>query len=106
MDASIEIPLLEKQAKVWKARAQAKQKWLELALAEPPKNSQDAARRKRWITRALRAVKRGQAEIRYHAALSDAYIEHFSVLEMTLMGAVERDARTGGDGGGTSERRD
>ena len=63
-------------------------------------------RRKRWIRRALRAVKRGQAEIQYHAALSDAYTEHLSVLEMTLMGAVEHDTRAGGDGGGKSEQRD
>jgi hypothetical protein len=106
MGSSIETPLLEKQTKVWKARAQAKQRWLERALAESPKSSQDAVRRKRWITRALRAVKREQAEIQYHAALSDAYIEHLSVLEMTLMGAVEHDTHTGDDGGGRSEQRD
>ena len=56
-----------------------------------------------WIKRALDLVKRGQAEIKYHAALMDAYAEHLSVLEMTLIGAAEHKT---GDGGGRSERRE
>ena len=106
MNSSIDVPLVEKQTKMWKARAQAKQKWLERALAEPPKSSQEAARRKAWIKRALRLVKRGRAEIQYHAALSDAYIEHLSVLEMTLMGAAEHATRAAGDGRDKPGRRD
>jgi hypothetical protein len=35
-------------------------------------------------------VKRGQAAIKYRAALIDAYAEHLSVLEMTLLAAVEQ----------------
>jgi hypothetical protein len=42
-----------------------------------------------WIKQALAMVKRGQAEIKHHAALMDAYAEHLSVLEMTLMAAAE-----------------
>jgi len=96
MVASTETPLLETQTQLWKARAQAKQKWLERSLAEPPKNPQEAARRLAWIKRALGAVKRGQAEIRYHTALMDAYTEHLSVLEMTLMSAAEQNKSAGG----------
>ena len=34
MASSIETPSVAKKAEIWKARAQAKQKWLEKALAE------------------------------------------------------------------------
>jgi hypothetical protein len=89
MPAATETPMLEMHAKVWKARAEAKQKWLERTLASPVNNPQDAQRRSRWIKRALRAVKRGQDEIKYQAALTDALAQHLSVLEMNLMGAIE-----------------
>ena len=46
-----------------------------------------------WIKRALSTVKRGQGEIKYHAALMDAYAEHLSVLEMTLIAAAEQKPR-------------
>jgi hypothetical protein len=90
MVSSTPTPLLELQTQVWKARAQAKQKWLERTLAEPPKYPRQALKRMLWIKRALGTVKRGQAEIRYRAALLDAYAEHLSVLEMTLIGAAEQ----------------
>jgi hypothetical protein len=90
MLASTETPLLELQTQLWRARAQAKQKWLERTLAEPTKSSDDAAWRTSWIKRALSTVKRGQGEIQYHAALMDAYAEHLSVLEMTLIAAAEQ----------------
>ena len=90
MSSSTRTPLLELQTQLWKTRAQAKQKWLEQRLAEPSKSSDEAARRRMWIKRALNAVKRGQAEITYQAALMDAYAEHLSVLEMTLIAAKEQ----------------
>ena len=49
----------------------------------------DVERRARWIKRALRAVKRGQAEIKYQTARMDAYAQHLSVLEMSLLQAIE-----------------
>ena len=90
MPATIEAPLLKLERQVWKARAQAKQKWLERALAEPTRNSGDVERRARWIKRALEAVKRGQEEVRYQTALLDAYTEHLNVLEMSLIAAIEQ----------------
>src|SRR5262245_11315477 len=90
MPSSTETPLLEMQTRLWKARAQAKQKWLERTLAEPIKSADDEAWRAAWIKRALNAVKRGQTQIRYQAALMDAYAEHLSVLEMTLIAAAEQ----------------
>jgi len=90
MQASVETPLLEAQSQLWKARAQAKQKWLERALAEPAKNPQLGAQRVAWIKRALKLVKRGQAEIQYRSALMDAYAEHLTALEMMLMSAAEQ----------------
>ena len=90
MASSTPKPLLELQRQLWKARAQAKQKWLERALAEPAEGSDEAAWRMNWIKRALNTVTRKQAEIKNHAALMDAYAEHLSVLEMTLIAAAEQ----------------
>lgn len=90
MFVSGQTPLLELETELWKARAQAKQKWLEQALSEQVTDPRAAARRMKWIRRALGTVKRGQDEVRYRAALTDAYAEHLSVLEMILMGAAER----------------
>ena len=89
MNSSGQAPLLDLQTQVWKARAQAKQKWLERSLAQPTESPDDAAWRTTWIKRALDTVKRGQAEIKHHAALMDTYAEHLSVLEMTLIAAAE-----------------
>ena len=87
---SYESTLLELQTQLWKARAHAKQKWLEQRLTQPTNGARAAERRSMWIKRTLDTVKRGQAEIKYRAALADAYAEHLSVLEMILMGAIER----------------
>jgi len=95
MQTSVETPLLEAQAQLWKARAQAKQKWLERMLAEPAKNPQLGVQRAAWIKRALNMVKRGQAEIQYRSALMDAYAEHLTALEMMLMSAVEQKSASG-----------
>ena len=35
-------------------------------------------------------MKRGQADIKYHAALMDAYAEHLNVVEMMLIAAAEQ----------------
>jgi hypothetical protein len=102
MIVSTQTPLLEVQTQLWKTRAQAKQKWLEHTLAEPIKNPQQAARRTTWMKRALAMVKRGQAEIKYQAALMDVYAAHLTALEMTLMSAIEQ---SGGSGGEKSEHR-
>ena len=89
MNSSLETSLLELQTQLWKARAQAKQKWLEQSLAQPTRSPDEAAWRTTWIKRALKTVKRGQDELRYQAALMDAYAQHLSVLEMTLLAAGE-----------------
>jgi hypothetical protein len=89
MLSSIEPRSLEEKTGIWKARAQAKQKWLERALAEPTTTPQQAARRTAWIKRALRVVKRAQSEIEYHTGLVDAYAQHLNALEMTLISQTE-----------------
>jgi hypothetical protein len=90
MPATAPTPLLELESQVWKARAQAKQKWLERTLAEPAKSPREAERRSLWINQALSVVKRGQDQVKHQAALMDAYAEHLSVLEMSLIAAAER----------------
>jgi len=100
MGAPADSPLLTTQAQLWKARAMTKQKWLEQSLEQPPNTPQEAAERTLWITRALKMVKRGQASIRYRTALMDAYAQHLSAIEMTLMSAAERQSaanRTAGN---------
>src|SRR5262249_19353879 len=91
------------QRQVWKARGHAKQKWLQQALAAPATNPRDAEQRASWIERALELVKTGQEEIKYQAALLDAYAEHLSGLEMSLMAANE--AKSGGAESGQSQQR-
>ena len=94
MTSPVQTPYLDLKKQLWKARAQAKQKWLEQSLAQPTRSSDDAAWRMTWIKQALNMVKRGQAEIKYHAALIDAYAEHLNVLEMTLIAAAEQKRST------------
>ena len=93
MASSIETPSVEKKAEIWKARAQAKQKWLEQALAEKTTSPRHAALRMAWIKRALKVVQRAQSTIRYHTGLVDAYAQHLTALDMTLMS--EADQKTG-----------
>jgi hypothetical protein len=92
MSATIEAeaPVLKLETQVWKARAEAKQKWLDRALAQPVRTARERERRTVWIKRALEAVKQGQEEIKYQTALMDAYAEHLSVLEMSLIEAAEQ----------------
>jgi hypothetical protein len=90
MASPIQTPFLELQKQLWKARAQAKQKWLEQSLAQPTRTPDEVAWRLSWIKQALHMVKRGQTEIKNQAALMDAYAEHLNVLEMTLIAAAEQ----------------
>jgi len=89
MLASGQSPFLDLRVKLWQTRAQAKQMWLERALATPPATPADAARRQRWIARALNGVRNAQNAVKSRASLLDTFAEHLSVLEMTLMGASE-----------------
>jgi hypothetical protein len=84
-----EAPVLKLESQMWKARAQAKQKWLERVLAQPVRTPREQERRTMWIKRALEAVKHGQEELKYQTALMDAYAEHLTVLEMRLIQAAE-----------------
>ena len=85
----VETPLLELESQMWKARAEAKQKRLERLLAQPVQTPRESERRTMWIKRALKAVRRGQNELKHQTALLDAYIEHLTVLEMRLIQAAE-----------------
>lgn len=96
MLSTIEAPSLEPKTEKWKGRAEAKQQWLQKALAEPPADDEQAARRRAWIQRALRVVKRAQAAIKYQTGLVDAYAQHLNALEMTLMSAAENNPGPGG----------
>jgi len=95
LQTHVQTSVLELQRQVWKARGHAKQKWLEQALAAPVKDPRDAEERASWIERALELVKSRQEEVKYQAARLDAYAEHLSVLEMSLMAATE--AKSGAD---------
>ena len=90
MLSPIQTRSLETKAETWKRRAQAKQEWLEQALAKPTTTPRQAARRMAWIKRALRMVKRAQSAIKYHTGLVDAYAQHLNALEMTLMSKAEQ----------------
>jgi hypothetical protein len=89
LETEVQASLLDLHKQAWKTRGHAKQQWLDRALAEPAKNSDDVDKRASWIKRALDVVKSGREEIKYQAALLDAYAEHLSVLEMSLMAASE-----------------
>jgi hypothetical protein len=43
-----------------------------------------------WIDQALKVVKRGRDQVTHQSALMDAYAEHLSVLEMSLIAAGEQ----------------
>ena len=103
LQTEVQTSVLELQRQTWKARGRAKEKWLERALAEPIKNPRDAEKRALWITHALDVVKCAREEIKYQAALLDAYAEHLSALEMSLMAATE--SKRGVGGGAEAEQR-
>ena len=89
MIASPKTQLRESRIEVLKARARAKQQWLEHTLSSSDAVSGKTLRRRHWIADALHRIKRAKADAMYRAGLLDAYTEHLSVLEMTLMRAAE-----------------
>lgn len=89
MLASRESRLLETRLSRLRERTRAKQQRLEQMLAAPAASPGEIVRRKRWITEALDLIKRAQTDATYRASVLDAYTEHLSVLEMTLLGAAE-----------------
>ena len=96
MPESRKSRLLELHIGRLKARARARQQWLEKMLASPPENAKAGLKRKRWIAEALDRIKREQDTVTYRASVLDAYNEHLSVLEMTLMGAAEEQSGKSG----------
>jgi len=96
LQTEVQASVLELQRQTWKARGHAKEKWLERALAEPIRDPREAEKRAAWISHALDVVRCGQAEVKYQAALLDAYAEHLSALEMSLMAACESKPGVGG----------
>lgn len=80
---------LESRIERLKERSRTKQQWLERMLAASPKTSSEGVRRQHWIHDALHRIKRAKAQALYRATILDAYTEHLSVLELTLMGAAE-----------------
>lgn len=80
---------LESRIERLKKRGRTKQKWLERMLAASPKTPSEGARRQHWIHDALHRIKRAKARALYRASMLDAYTEHLSVLELTLMEAAE-----------------
>jgi hypothetical protein len=95
MPSSIDTPARESRMDKLKARAQAKQKWLEQALAAPTTSPRHAAQRAAWIKRALDVVRRAQSAIKAQTQRVDAYAQHLSALEMTLMSAAEPKGKAG-----------
>ena len=94
MLSSIETRSVKAKTEIWKARAQAKQKWLEQALAEKTTSPRQAALRMVWIKQALKVVQRAQTTIKYHTGLVDAYAQHLNALEMTLMSEADEKSGT------------
>jgi hypothetical protein len=88
---------LESRIERLKERSRTKQQWLERMLATSPKTSSEGVRRQHWIHDALHRIKRAKAQALYRATILDAYTEHLSVLELTLMGAAD-------EKGGKSEK--
>ena len=80
---------LESRIERLKERSRTKQQWLERMLAASPKTPLEGARRQHWIHDALHRIKRAKAQALYRATILDAYTEHLSVLELTLMGAAD-----------------
>ena len=89
MITSRKTRLRESRIEALKARARARQQWLEKTLSSSDATSGQNSRRQHWIADALDRIKRAKADAMYRASLLDAYTEHLSVLEMTLMRAAE-----------------
>jgi hypothetical protein len=80
---------LESRIERLKERGRSKQLWLERMLSAPARTPSEGIRRQHWIHDALHRIKRAKAQALYRATILDAYTEHLSVLELTLMAAAE-----------------
>jgi len=89
MSAATKARLLELRAEIWKARCQAKRKWLEGTLSQPAKGPRAAARRLRLVKRGLRVVERRLARVRARDALLNVYAEHLSGIQKILSKAAQ-----------------
>ena len=89
MPVSRKSQALESRIERLKERGRTKQQWLERMLASPAATPAEGVRRQHWIHDALDRIKRAKARAMHRASLLDAYTEHLSVLELTLMGAAE-----------------
>lgn len=85
-----ESRLLDLRVELWKARSQAKQKYLERVLSERAKGPRDAERRLRWVKRALDAIVPREAAVKSREAWLKVYAEHLSGLRKILSCAAER----------------
>jgi len=90
MSVSTQSRLLELRVELWRARSQAKQKWLEQTLSQPPRGPREAVRRARWVKRALYSVDRRQNRLRAREALLKVYGETLTGLERILNHAAEQ----------------
>ena len=89
MPVSRKPQALESHIEELKQRGRSKQQWLEKMLASRAATPSEGVRRQHWIHDALHRIKRAKARAMYRASVLDAYTEHLSVLELTLMGAAE-----------------
>ena len=89
MPATRKAQVLESRVQQLKERGRTKQQWLERMLSSPTTTPSAGVRRQHWVHDALHRIKRAKARAMYRARLLDAYTEHLSVLELTLMGAAE-----------------
>lgn len=94
MPASRKSPVLESRIQRLKERGRGKQQWLERMLSSPTATPSEVVRRQHWIHDALHRIKQAKARALYRASVLDAYTEHLSVLELTLMGAADKTKAT------------
>ena len=93
MPVARKSPVAESKVEKLKARARTKQQWLEKRLSTPPGSPEENLRRQHWIVDALHRVKRAKVRAMYRASLLDAYTQHLSTLELTLMSAAEEKSK-------------
>jgi hypothetical protein len=89
MPVSRKSQVLESRIERLKERGRTKQQWLERMLSAPAATPSEGVRRQHWIHDALHRIKQAKARALSRASILDAYTEHLSVLELTLMGAAE-----------------
>jgi hypothetical protein len=94
MPVSRKSPVLESRIERLKERGRTKQQWLERMLSSPAATPSEGVRRQHWVHDALHRIKQAKARALYRASILDAYTEHLSVLELTLMGAADNTKTT------------